>query len=179
MAASPGGTVVLRSTTMRVVGLTTVAVAVAMAALSVPHPGTLVAVAAPALLLALLGWTAFVNPRVEVSDGGVLMVNVLRTVHVPWPAVESVEGRYGLQLRTAYGVFTAWSATAPAGRSRRHDADSTAAQEVRRRWESLRAAGWLDDPRLERPRARQQWHLATLVCVGVLALASVALPLVA
>jgi hypothetical protein len=177
MAASPGETLVLRSTTMRVIGAIAILAAVVMAALSVQDPATLTRAAAPVLLLALVGWAAFLNPRVEISDGGVVLVNVFRTVEVPWPAVESVEGRYGLQLRTAYGAFSAWSATAPGGRNRRHLRDSAAAQEVRRRWDALREAGWLDDPRLERPRARQDWHLPTIGAACALVVAGVALQL--
>ncbi|MBV9830674.1 MAG: PH domain-containing protein [Marmoricola sp.] len=177
MADAPDETEVLRSSGMRAVGVAALVAAAVLLALAVTDPGTLVVGAAPALFVALVGWAAFVNPRVEVSDGGVVLVNVFRTVEVPWPALLAVEGRYGLQLRTAYGAFTAWSATAPAGRSRRHTSESAVSVAVRRRWDRLRDAGWLDDPRLERPRARVQWHWPVVAAGSLLLVASVAVPL--
>jgi hypothetical protein len=45
---------------------------------------------------------------------------------------------------------------------------------VRDRWSELRAAGHLDDPRLEHDRAQVRWHLGTfgagaaLLAVGIL-----------
>ena len=69
---------------------------------------------APALLLlALLVWQAYWRPQVEISDGGVEIRNVWRTVHVPWPAVQDVDGKLGLRLVTAYGAYQAWAVPAP------------------------------------------------------------------
>jgi hypothetical protein len=177
MAAGYGETVVLRTSTMRSVGLCTVVVAMAGVAVSVPDGTASAHWGAPLLLVALVGWAAFWNPRVEVSDGGVLMVNVLRSVEIPWPAVEGVDGRYGLQLRTAYGAFTAWGAGAPTGRDRARSRESAAAVLVRERLDALQAAGWLEDPRLERPSARVSWHRPVIAVVAVLLVVSVALPL--
>lgn len=144
-------------------------------------------------------WAIFWRPCVIVSDAGVRLVNVTRTIDVPWPALVDVETRYALTLHTAYGRFAAWAAPAPgagtalrtAMRSRpvRDDDDpekkavsmgeiagtssGDAATIVRRRWERLRDAGHLDDPRLEfeRPPIRWHWHIAA----GVLALALLSL----
>ena len=50
----------------------------------------------------------------------------------------------------------------------------TVAAAVRDRWSELRAAGHLDDPRLEHDRAQVRWHLGTfavgvaLLVVGIL-----------
>jgi hypothetical protein len=170
MARGYGETVVLTSSTMRVVGLGTVAVAVVALALSVTHPGDLARWAAPLLLVALVGWAGFWRPCVQVSDGGVLMVNVLRSIEVPWPALEAVDGRFGLQLRTAYGSFTSWAAGAPAGRDRVRTRESEAAVLVRERWGALKSEGWLDDPRLERPSAKVTWHLPVIGAGVLLAL---------
>ena len=177
MAAGLGETVVLRTSTMRTVGLCTVVVAVAGVVVSVPDGTAIAHWGAPLLLVALVGWAAFWNPRVEVSDGGVLMVNVLRSVEIPWPAVEGVDGRYGLQLRTAYGAFTAWGAGAPTGRDRARSRESEAAALVHERMDTLKAAGWLDDPRLERPRARVRWHVPVIAVAAVLLVTSLALSL--
>ena len=134
---------------------------------------------APLVLFGLLGWAAFWQPYVEVSDGGVTLANTLRTVEVPWPAIEGVSGRYGLTLRTAFGNRTAWAAPSPTGRQRAGEKQSGVAQLVIDRLESLRSAGYLDDRRLERPGPRVTWHLPLLVAIGALVIASVLLPLAA
>jgi hypothetical protein len=140
-------------------------------------------------------WATFWRPRVEVSDAGVRIVNVTRTIHIPWPALHAIETKWALTLVTAYGRYTAWSAPAPGARGalrsladRRDDpsvvdpagtvrpgdlSDSpsgSAAAVVRDRWTQLRAAGHLDDPRLEHDRAQVTWHLGTLA-IGVALLA--------
>lgn len=171
--AEPRPTLVLRSRFSQ-----TLAVAMALAAgvglvmLVQDGVGSLVRYGALMLLFAHLGWAAFWQPHVEVSDGGVAVANTWRTVEVPWPAVQSVEGRYGLRLRTAYGVVTAWSAPAPTGKDRAAQRQGVAADAVTERLELLRAAGHLDAPRLERPRPKVAWHAVTLVTAVVLAVAS-------
>lgn len=130
-------------------------------------------------------WAVMWRPRVEVSDGGVRIVNVIRTIDVPWPAIEGVETRWALTVRTAYGSFTAWAAPSagrgPARRSARAEvrilgrplgrAEPTvvspgaaleAATLVRSHWETLRAAGHLDNPRLEHDSVPVRWHLETI-----------------
>jgi hypothetical protein len=150
--------------------------------------------------LALFGtcvWAIFWRPHVVVSDAGVRLVNVTRTIDVPWPALIELDTRYALTLTTSYGRFAAWAAPAPGAgaalrssmrsRSRRDPADGDiqtssmgelagtasgdAAFVVRRRWEQLRAAGHLDAPRLEFDQAPIRWHwgLAAAV-VGLSAL---------
>ena len=47
-----------------------------------------------------------------------------------------------------------------------------AASVVRRRWEELRDAGHLDDPRLERERPRVRWDTRTLAAAAVLGVLS-------
>ncbi len=147
------------------------------------------------VLLAGGAWALFWRPHVAVDDGGVRLVNVLRTVHVPWPAIRAIDTKWALTLVTAHGTFVAWAAPAPgvhaAMRSARQDAEhlpiarlqgegmrpgdlpssssGDAAQIVRRRWEELRDAGHLDDPKLEHDRAPTQWHLGSIVCGAALA----------
>jgi hypothetical protein len=139
------------------------------------------------VLLAGGCWATFWRPRVEVSDGGVRLVNVTRTVDVPWPAITGIETRWALTLLTRYGKFTAWAAPAPGRgpvrRATRVDPNllgravgaganapaavtvgpaDEAAEIVRDRWEQLRAAGHLDNPVLEHERAPVRWHVGTL-----------------
>jgi hypothetical protein len=154
--------------------------------------------AAPVGVVVVLVWAAYWRPAVVVTPAGVELRNVTRTVELPWPAVEEVGTRYALTLRTAYGEYAAWAAPAP-GRARvrasgpgdvdhlpaaapgargvrpgdlASSASGQAAAAVRGRWEQLRAAGVLDDPRLERARPRVRWHAGTLAVVVVLAAAS-------
>ncbi len=148
--------------------------------------------------LALLAggcWAAFWRPCVEVTDGGVRIVNVTRTIDVPWPAISGIETRWALTLLTAYGKFTAWAAPAPGRAAMRkatrvdpnqllgraagvHASGATpeiaigaageAAEIVRDHWERLRAAGHLDNPVLEHERVPVRWHVGTLAAGVVL-----------
>jgi hypothetical protein len=147
------------------------------------------------LLVAVLAWALFFNPRVQVDTAGVVIVNVFRTIALPWPAIQAVDTRWALTLDTAYGRYMAWAAPAPGRyasrnlteRDLQHLPDSSfgegaairpgdsprspsgqAALAVRRQWEALRDAGYLDDPRLEFERAPVRWHAGTIAAIGVL-----------
>ncbi len=137
-------------------------------------------------LISLLVWATFWNPAVQVSNGGVRLVNVWRTVDVPWPAILRIETKWALTLVTEYGEFPAWAAPAPGARSairlgqrsggstvpisapgstgaiRPGDLPGTnsgaAAVVIRQHWDDLREAGHLDNPRLEFARVPTQWH---------------------
>ena len=173
-----GSTVLLRSRSARALGATMVGLSVLMLGSAVMSGlSTLLDFAAPMALFGLMGWASFWQPYVEVSDGGVTVANTLRTVQVPWPAIESVDGRYGLRMQTAYGRVTAWAASAPKGRQRAREQQSETAVVVTARLEELRAAGHLDDARLERPAPVTSWDQRLLIAIGVLVLASVTLPL--
>jgi hypothetical protein len=151
------------------------------------------------LLASGAAWMVFWNPRVVVDDGGVHLVNLLRTIDVPWPAIQNVDTKWALTLTTAYGTFTAWAAPAPGGlstarRISRTDRDAipasakdeygavrpgdlpdspsgSAATVVRRRWEELRDAGWLDDPQLEHEAVPVRWHWLTIAIGAALLVA--------
>ena len=167
---------------------------VGLVALALADPATALR-AAP--WLALLGsscWAVFWRPQVEVDDGGVRLVNVLRTIDLPWPSIHAVDTKWSLTLDTAYGRFSGWAAPAPgrrhAFRQLRQDAaaippgstsptgirpgdlpatsSGDAAMVIRDRWDRLRAAGYLDDPRLERDRAPVRWHVGTFAVGGAL-----------
>ncbi|WP_315095292.1 PH domain-containing protein [uncultured Cellulomonas sp.] len=76
--------------------------------------GTAVLRALPlAVTLGLLAWLAFWRPRVDVTDEGVVLVNPLRTIHVPWAALIDVETQYSLTLVTPHGRYRAWAAPGP------------------------------------------------------------------
>lgn len=159
---------------------------------------------APAFAVpAVVVWALLGRPAVVVSDGGVELRNVLRTVHLPWTAIQRIDTKYALTLYTAYGTYAAWAAPAPSrvqtldaspadlehlpestyiGGARPGDlittASGQAAAHVRRRWEELRDAGFLDQPRLERDAPAVRWHVGPALAVLVLvALAGVTLSL--
>ncbi len=143
--------------------------------------------------LALVGgasWAIFWQPEVVVDDGGVHLHNVLRTIDVPWPAIQRIDTKWALTLFTHYGTFTAWAAPAPsrtatkdlspgdiaglpestyaAGRSIRpgdspNSPSGKAARAVRAHWEQLRDAGHLSDPRLEFSKVPVRWHWLTIL----------------
>lgn len=147
------------------------------------------------LLAALLVWAMFWRPCVVVDDGGVELINVFRTIRLPWPSITEVDTRWALTLHTAYGRFAAWAAPAsgwqpgrrlteqdaravPAETTARgtsirasdspHSPSGEAAMQVRRRWQELKDAGHLDDPRLEFDRPPVQWNLPLLIALPVL-----------
>lgn len=66
-----------------------------------------------ALCLSLLAWLVFWHPRVDVTDEGVVLVNPLRTVHVPWASLIDVQTQYSLTLVTPTGNHRAWAAPGP------------------------------------------------------------------
>jgi len=156
-------------------------------------------------LAALLVWGAYWNPAVVVTPAGVELRNVLRTVELPWPTIQLVDVKYALTLETAWGTYSAWAAPAPSrtrartagpgdmahlppstygsgGTVRPGDLMSSdsgqAAALVRSRWEQVRDAGLLDDPRLERSRPVVRVHvafIATAVFLGALSVLTLAL----
>lgn len=153
------------------------------------------------LLFAVLAWALFWNPRIQVDNSGVLLVNVFRTIRLPWPSIQEIDTKWSLTLKTAYGSFGAWAAPAPGRHGARRISDQDlrhlpkssfdaeenlrpgeaptspsgqAALAIRGQWESLRQAGHLDNPRLEFERPPVTWHLLTLICLAVLAGLSVA-----
>ncbi len=173
-----GATVLVRSRGGRALGATMMGLAtLGLVSAATGGVADLVRFSAPLLLFGVLGWAAFWRPYVEISDGGVQVQNTLRSVQVPWPALEKVDGRYGLTLRTAHGAVRSWAAAAPAGRQRARGEQSAASTEVSSRWHELRAAGHLVAPRLERTRLLTSWHWPLLTVLGLLALLSVVLPL--
>ena len=152
----------------------------------------------PFAFVSYAAWAVFWLPTVTVSDGGVTLRNVLRTIHLPWPSIQGIDTKYALTLVTQYGKFAAWAAPAPtrysvgsvdktelgrlpestyyAGTIRPGDNPASdsgqAALIVRTRWEHLRDAGHLDDARLERERPAVRWHIATIVTLVVLLVAT-------
>ena len=45
-------------------------------------------------------WAVFWRPVVAVDDGGVRLVNVLRTIDLPWPSILAIDTKWALTLIT-------------------------------------------------------------------------------
>lgn len=155
------------------------------------HPLRILQYGAQCALVALIAWMAFWTPFVRVTDGGVELRNVLRTVNVPWPALVRLDSRLGLRLVTDYGNFDAWAVPAPRRavvrkqrRAAREDPDvdteprTDAGDLVERRWAALRSAGYLDGARLESPTADIRLHALEVFAVVLLLVTSVAVTLI-
>lgn len=126
-------------------------------------------------LICLAVWAGYWNPRVVMTDSGVRVVNVTRTVDVPWAAITDVRTRWALTLETAAGSVSAWAAPAPGAaalaRSRRQGEDepsTAAAAAVKAQW-------------LERhsgtPQAAavtKSWNAPILIAAGALVVAGLA-----
>ncbi len=140
-------------------------------------------------------WAVFWYPAVQVDDGGVRLINVTRTVDLPWPSISRIDTKWALALVTSYGTYTAWAAPAPSRMSARRlskqergalpessfvgkdtirpgDAPGSPSGDValvvRRHWDELRDAGYLDNPTLETDRPRVRWHVIQLVAAVLL-----------
>jgi hypothetical protein len=151
------------------------------------------------LLIAFGAWLLFWNPAVTISASGVDFVNLLRTRHITWPAIQRIDTKYSLVLYTAAGNFSAWAAPAPsrvaANRASKQDLrglpESTygagnsvslgdiptsesglAGYHVRRQWEALRDAGHLDSGVVEGTGVTTTWHVASAIVLGVLLVAT-------
>lgn len=155
------------------------------------HPVRILQYGAQCALVALIAWMAFWTPYVRISDGGIEVRNVLRTVTVPWPALEGLDSRLGLRLITDYGNFDAWAVPAPRRgvvrkqrRAAREDPDvdseprTEAGDLVERRWAALRGAGYLDGARLESPTADIRLHALEVFTVVLLLATSVTVTLI-
>jgi hypothetical protein len=176
MASAVGPTVRFRSMTTQVLGVCAMAFgALAVGSLVYARAwSSLASYGAVCALVGLFGWSALWAAYVEVSDGGVVLRNVLRTIRLPWPAITDVDGRYGLRLDTAYGRrFTGWAAPAPTGRARARGEESEVAALVRSRLDALRGAGYLERPRLEAEHADVRWHVPEIVAAAVLSVSAV------
>ena len=180
------------------IGVWATAVAVAVGGTSAGDVRTAAAALSGAALGALAAWALFWRPEVVVSPGGVTLVNVLRTVHVPWPVLDDAVAGWSLEVRVGTRTWTAWAAPRArdahratggsrlrvqcrlTGGAEAATSDTTATA-VRAMHDALVAAGHLDGARstAEQHGLRETvtWHRATVA--GVLALGGLTAALVA
>jgi hypothetical protein len=143
--------------------------------------GLLSGTAVPAFA-AVIVWALFWRPALEVSDDALTVVGVLRTTHVPWPCLTSVDKSWSLRLVTTEGAVTVWAVpvrgvaaarSATRGGSERAgdvpgraaaDADEAAA-EIERRWATLADAGHLAPVGPGDVHLTVRWHLGTILAL--------------
>ncbi|MEZ0449273.1 PH domain-containing protein [Cellulomonas sp. ICMP 17802] len=139
--------------------------------------------------IVLVVWALFWRPAVEVSDGEIVVRNVLATVRIPWPAYRGVTVKYSLVLHTTGRDVTAWAAPrssatgrwlrssrrrpASAEPRREHGSAEAVAEAVVDRHDALAAAGYLRGAEVARVagdlRPVRSWHWATIAGTVVLA----------
>ena len=157
------------------------AVAVVAAAVSGTGGVVLLRTASVAALVTVLAWAVYWRPEVEVSDGGVRVVYPWRTVHVPWPALDTVTDRWSLTLTTTDGRrVSAFAAPAGGAAERGRGVAGAALALVTERRTALREAGFLDDVRPEGALVTVRLAPGPVLAAGgalVLLVASFALPL--
>lgn len=145
-------------------------------------------------LVVLLVWALFWRPAVVVSDGEVVVRNVLATVRIPWPTYRGVTVRYSLVVHTTGKDVTAWAAPRSSGTAQRmrrrrtpegplgagrHNANAErVADAIVERQAALKEAGFLDGAEAARAAGvttQQRWHWPLIGSVVVLAAGTVAL----
>ena len=63
--------------------------------------------------IAVMVWAIFWRPELIVEQGGVTVVNVFASHHVPWPAIQRIDTRYTLSIYTPTGKIAVWASPAP------------------------------------------------------------------
>ena len=138
----------------------------------------------PLAALAALAYVALWLPNLRVSDEGITVRNVLRTVSIPWEALVHVDTKYALTLNVPGRAVPVFVAPAPgtvtasrlARRSRREGrsleaprpgdlvgTDSgDAAALVRERWAELQQAGRIEAGIAEQAPVTSRWNADTL-----------------
>jgi hypothetical protein len=145
-------------------------------------------------LVVLLVWALFWRPAVEVSDGEVVVRNVLATVRIPWPTYRGVTVKYSLVVHSTGADVTAWAAPrssgtvqrmrrrrppeGPLGAGRHNGNAERVADAIVERQAALKDAGYLDDAEAAVAAGvapERRWHWLLIGSVLVLAAASAAL----
>jgi hypothetical protein len=146
------------------------------------------------------------RPRFEIERSGLTVLNVTRTIEIPWRALIHVDTKYALTLYTPGHRYAVWSAPAPGtastlratrnetkgrvgspsvGSSVRRPGDllstesGQAAEVIRRRWTRLRDSGALEPGFADETPVQVRWHLVTLGVTVALAAGTVAALLLA
>lgn len=137
------------------------------------------------LAVGILVWLLFGHPRLEVSDGGITLVNIVHTIHIPWNRFVGVHTKWNLRIVTDGEEYTSWALPVSSGTARRlprrrgakqgssHEVAGgpaeTAALVIGGRFKEIREAGYLDRPPLDPPQVSIRVTRAALVGAGSIA----------
>jgi hypothetical protein len=105
----------------------------------------------PLLFFGVLVYALFWRPMISIDDRGLAVVNIFRTVFLPWSALERIDTRYSLTLFTPTRKVPVWAAPGPSARRTTvadrgvggGPASLRIADVVDERWDALREAGAL------------------------------------
>lgn len=78
--------------------------------------------------LVAIAWALLWNPRIIIADGGITIVNIMRTTHVPWPRFTGVSTKWALTVEAGPVKVTSWAIPARSGMAKRVHAPSRSAQ---------------------------------------------------
>jgi hypothetical protein len=93
-----------------------VAVVALVTFVSEDGPTAVLTTLAPVTLVGVLGWAVFWNPRAEISEHGITIVNVWRTIEIPWRRFKAADSKWALAVTTTEGrTFTSWAVPAGSG----------------------------------------------------------------
>ena len=114
------------------------------------------------------------RPVLEVSDGGLRIVNPLNTIHVPWPAFADAHV-HGTVIVTTTGSKSFSVYAAPIRNKRTKEGTAAdALAEISERRAALTSAGFLDNIRPEGAPVTQATATLMAVALGLLVTASIA-----
>jgi len=195
----PGDRVEISSRFNRILALCVWAIAALIAgSLFFVGPGVSLLTLIPAAFFSVLAWEALWRPYTAVTDEGVELRNVFRTIHIPWAALINVDTKYALTLYTPGRKFVAWSAPAPGHMTGVRNSRSTgsesqaglpasaevrpgdlistesgqAAAVVRSRWTALRDHGLVEAGVADETPVLITRHTMMIVVLSALALAT-------
>jgi hypothetical protein len=98
-------------------------------------------------------WALYWRPSIEVGEGGIRVVNVARTIEIPWPHLTAIDTVWSLALVTTAGKFSVWAAPAPSA--------VASMRQARRGRGLIRRDADVGDPSPARPTAQGQLRRLT------------------
>lgn len=129
---------------------------------------------APLGLIALVAWLFLWRPCLEVTDGGLQIINPLRTVHIPWPAFGDVHVHGTVIITTTVNQsFSVYAAPIRNKRSQQGVA-ADALTEISARRDQLTEAGYLTNVRPDGAPVTQTTATVMAIALGLLGIASIA-----
>jgi hypothetical protein len=180
---------VFRTGFARVIAVLVVGVcAVALIVSGISHPASVLQPGWVFGCAGIVAWIAFWRPHVEISDGEIVLANIVRTVAVPWVRVTAIDSRWSLTIHTSDRRYQSWASPGSSGmaargrmiRPRRRGAEPVDDRDVdlrgaeadavalaaAERMTALREAGYLGAPRDDIPVTRR-WEVPALIGLAV------------